>query len=97
VQLQWRTTTLLTTDYTVFLQFLDADGAVVAQVDQQPQAGAAPTTTWLVGELIADGYQITPPPDWSQLIIGLYNAQNGERLLLTAPTPGPSYFMLQQR
>ncbi len=97
VQLQWRTTTLLTTDYTVFLQFLDAAGAVVAQVDQQPQAGAAPTTTWLVGEIIADGYQITPPAAWSQLIIGLYNAQNGERLLLTAPTPGPSYFLLQQR
>lgn len=97
VQLQWRTTALLTTDYTVFLQFLDANGAVVAQIDQQPQAGAAPTSTWLRNEHIADIYQITPPATWRNLVIGLYNAQSGQRLPLIAPTPTTDYFMLQQR
>ena len=34
------------TAYTVFLQALDAQGNVVAQVDQEPQGGHYPTSTW---------------------------------------------------
>lgn len=97
VDLDWRTTTLLNTNYTVFLQFLNANGEVVAQVDQQPQAGAAPTSTWLVNERIVDTYRLTPPADWAQLIVGFYDAESGERLRLHTPTPDADYVTLAEK
>jgi hypothetical protein len=72
------------TSYTVFVQLLNSAGQVVAQVDAQPLAGAAPTTTWLPGEILTDPYTLTLPPELPpgdyRLITGLYNAANGERL-----------------
>ncbi|MEZ4710795.1 MAG: glycosyltransferase family 39 protein [Caldilineaceae bacterium] len=94
IALTWRTTALLATDYTVFVQFLNAAGDVVAQLDQQPQAGQAPTSTWLVNEEIVDSYQLAAPASWTKLIVGLYNAQNGERLPL-ATLPAQDYFELR--
>jgi len=95
VELTWRTAALMTNDYTVFLQFLNAEGAVVAQIDQQPQRGHAPTSTWLVDERITDTYLLTVPAEWHQLIVGLYSAQDGQRLPLT--TAAQDYFQLQER
>lgn len=97
IELTWQTTALLTEDYTVFLQFLDGEGAVVAQIDQEPQAGAAPTSTWLVNEPILDSYTLTPPPTWQQLIVGLYNARTGQRLTLTAPSAGADFLVLRRQ
>jgi len=72
-------------NYTVFVQLLDQEGQVAAQIDRQPQAGAAPTTTWLPGEILTDPYAINLPADLPprsyRLIAGLYNAATGERLL----------------
>lgn len=97
IELTWRTRALLSQDYTVFLQFLDGEGNVVAQIDQQPKAGDAPTSTWLVNEPILDRYTLTPPPTWTQLIVGLYSAQTGQRLTLTTPTSDADFLVLQQR
>ncbi|MEZ4656869.1 MAG: glycosyltransferase family 39 protein [Caldilineaceae bacterium] len=94
IALSWRTTALLATDYTVFVQFLNAAGDVVAQRDAPPQAGQAPTSTWLVNEEIVDNYQLAAPASWARLIVGFYNAQNGERLPL-ATLPAQDYFELQ--
>jgi hypothetical protein len=82
--LYWQAVAEMKTDYTVFVQLLNSAGQVIAQVDQQPLAGAAPTMTWLPGEILADSYTLTlpadlPPGDY-HLIAGLYNAVTGERL-----------------
>ncbi|MCB0197676.1 MAG: hypothetical protein KDJ65_37370, partial [Anaerolineae bacterium] len=74
----------MATNYTVFIQLLDQTGQVVAQVDQQPLNGTAPTTTWLPDEILTDSYTLTPsaplPAGDYQLIAGFYNAATGERL-----------------
>ena len=87
VTLYWQAQAEIDVEYTVFVQLLDASGQVVAQIDQPPQGGAAPTTTWLPGEVLTDPYQLTLPtlsPGDYRLIGGLYNPLTGARLLLTA-------------
>jgi hypothetical protein len=87
VTLHWQAEAEMTTDYTVFVQLLNNTGQVVAQLDWQPQAGAAPTTTWLPGEILTDPYTLSLPPDLPageyHLIAGLYNAATNERLPVT--------------
>ncbi|NJN93145.1 MAG: hypothetical protein HC875_03155 [Anaerolineales bacterium] len=60
--LYWQSVTEMKTAYTVFVQLLNGAGQVVAQVDAQPLAGAAPTT-WLPGEILTDPYTLTLPAD----------------------------------
>ncbi len=48
-KLKWHAQQPVHTAYTVFLQALDAQGKVVAQVDQEPQGGRYPTSTWRAG------------------------------------------------
>ncbi|MCL4296464.1 MAG: glycosyltransferase family 39 protein [Anaerolineae bacterium] len=88
VTLYWQAVAEMKTDYTVFVQLLNDAGQVVAQVDSQPLAGAAPTTTWLPGEIVTDPYTLTLPgdlpPGGYRLISGLYDAATGARLPITA-------------
>lgn len=83
VALQWQTGAPLAGDYTVFLQVLDANNHLVGQRDARP---LTPTTEWLPGQPIRDahGVFIEPgtPPGPHRLIMGLYNSQTGQRLLL---------------
>lgn len=83
VALQWQTGAPLAGDYTVFLQVLDANNHLVGQRDARP---LIPTTEWLPGQPIRDahGVFIEPgtPPGPHRLIMGLYNSQTGQRLLL---------------
>ncbi len=75
VAFDWRTDAPLTTRYKVFLQLLDADGALVAQRDSEPHGGLAPTTTWQPGDEVSDRHALLidlPPGDYT-LIIGLYD------------------------
>jgi hypothetical protein len=86
--LHWQAIAEMEINYTVFVQLLDDAGQVVAQVDLQPQAGAAPTTTWLPGEILTDSYTLNLPADLAagryRLITGLYDAATGERLAASA-------------
>lgn len=72
------------TSYSVFVQLLNAQAQVVAQVDSIPLAGAAPTTTWYPGEILTDPYTLVLPADLPggnyRLIAGFYNPATGERL-----------------
>jgi hypothetical protein len=84
VTLYWGADSEIGTDYTVFLQLLDDDWQVVAQKDLQPQAGAAPTTTWLPGEIVEDPYDLPLPGDLApgayRLIAGMYDPATGQRM-----------------
>ncbi len=82
--LYWQAEMEMSADYTVFVQLLNSQGQVVGQVDAQPLAGAAPTTTWLPGEILTDAYTLPLPhdlpPGQYRLITGMYNAAAGRRL-----------------
>jgi hypothetical protein len=84
VTLQWRCLRPPAVNYTVFIHVLDAGGNTVAQADSQPMDGAYPTAVWDAGEVVADFYSISLPPDLPaggyRLRIGLYRLESGERL-----------------
>ncbi len=82
VTLTWAPTATLQSDYTVFVQVLDADNNILVQVDSQPQGGSYPTSTWRAGDVITD--TLTWQGDtarWDRVILGLYGA-DGTRLQL---------------
>ncbi len=81
--LYWQAQSEMDAGYKVFVHFLDGAGQIVRQIDREPQAGNAPTTGWLAGEVIADRLEL--PADEalsaiSQIAVGLYDALDGERL-----------------
>ena len=87
VKLRWRGAAPMGAGYKVFVHVLDPGGTqVVAQRDAEPQDGKAPTTSWVVGEVIDDDYQVTIPtgtPGGSYPVeIGVYEPKTGDRLRL---------------
>jgi len=56
-------------------------GAIIAQVDNLPTAGLAPTTRWQKGDLIRDPYLINLPAELTssnyQIRVGLYTDEFG--------------------
>lgn len=86
--LYWQAQRGMDTSYKVFVHLLDASGEIVAQVDREPQAGAAPTTGWLAGEVVVDEIEIPITDEIASartMAIGLYDSRNGQRVWLTEP------------
>lgn len=83
--LLWQATGAAPRPYTVFTQLLDAGGALVAQQDNWPVSGQWPPTCWRGGDNIPDRYTIALPADLPpgsySLIVGMYDAATGARLL----------------
>ncbi|MFH1086812.1 MAG: phospholipid carrier-dependent glycosyltransferase [Chloroflexota bacterium] len=86
ITLYWRALTRMAKDYTVFLHLLDAQGALVAQLDEQPLAGEYPTSFWAPGEYVRDEHVLAlprslPAGDY-RLVVGVYllRLQAGERV-----------------
>lgn len=84
LSLYWQAEDEMGINYTVFVQLLNGDWQVVAQEDTQPQAGGAPTTTWLAGEILTDPHTLSlpldlPPGDY-RLIMGMYDPITGSRM-----------------
>ncbi len=75
--LYWQAATAVTGRYTVFTQLLNEVGQVVAQQDNLPVGGLAPTDLWQPETLIRDPYRLALPPDLPpgayRLIVGMYN------------------------
>jgi hypothetical protein len=84
VTLHWQALDRLDADWTVFVHLVGADGQLVAQHDQPPQAGADPTSWWVPGEEIDDPLTLAIPnhvlPGPYTLRVGLYLPHNGRRL-----------------
>ena len=76
-------------EYTVFVHLLDEAGERVAQGDGVPgYLGALPTTLWEPGVPVLDRHVVSLPADLAvgqySLLIGWYDPQSGERLLLSS-------------
>lgn len=75
--LYWQAMTPIKEDYTVFTQLFAPEGRMVAQQDNPPMLGQAPTGAWRVGEMVRDVYRLTIPADAApgayKLHVGLYN------------------------
>lgn len=89
VTVGWTPMQPLESSYTGFVHLLDQAGRIVAQDDHLPLHGQRPTTTWVSGEVIEDGYELRlpaelPPGDY-WLEIGLYDADRPGLPRLGAP------------
>ncbi len=87
--LYWQATDSVRERYKVFVHVLDKSGNIVAQRDAEPQSGAAPTTSWLPGEVITDRHQVNLPKELAGeywLVIGLYQTATGKRLIVDGTT-----------
>ncbi|HRQ36946.1 MAG TPA: hypothetical protein PLD25_03410 [Chloroflexota bacterium] len=86
----WRSLAPVMADYDVFVHLLDENGNIVAQADQQPLNGLAPTGQWQPGDMIRHPLAIPLPPDLPAgvytLRTGLYLRETGERLTAVGDT-----------
>ncbi len=75
VTLFWQTKRPLTTNGTIFIHALDANGEILAQQDAQPVQNSYPLTVWPTDLLIADTHTLTLPDDASvaSFAVGLYD------------------------
>ncbi len=82
--LYWRALAEIETSYTVFVHLLDENDRIWGQRDSMPGGGDLPTTGWVEGEVIVDGYEVLVAPDAPvgvyRIEIGMYDATTGERL-----------------
>lgn len=84
--LLWRALRPPAADYTVFVQALDAGGAVAAGGDAPP---ALPTRHWRAGEQFITRHTLDLPPGDYRLIVGWYDPITLARL--DAPFPDSAY------
>lgn len=86
--LYWQAQAPVTESYTVFTQLFDPAGHLVAQQDNLPVQGMAPTQTWEPAVVIRDPYQLAlpaqAPPGRYRLVMGMYDSAG--RRTLTLPS-----------
>ncbi|MHB1413724.1 MAG: ArnT family glycosyltransferase [Chloroflexota bacterium] len=86
VTLYWRCRSESDQRYKVFVHVLSPGGSLVAQSDSEPVGGGRPLTSWVEGEVVADGHTIPLPPDLAPAAypveVGLYAEADGKRLPL---------------
>jgi hypothetical protein len=86
LELLWQASKPVAERYKVFLHLVDAGGRLVAQRDSEPASGNQPTAEWPAGEPISDKHGLWLPADLPagdyEIVLGLYHAETGERLLL---------------
>ncbi|HOG47348.1 MAG TPA: glycosyltransferase family 39 protein, partial [Anaerolineae bacterium] len=87
--LYWKALAPMAHNYTVFAHVLGANDSIWAQKDAWPQDGAAPTSTWAVGQMVADRYDLVVKPETPvglyELEVGVYLGETLERLSILGP------------
>ncbi len=86
----WRALAQPREDYTVFVHLIDDVNRIITQRDDQPVGGFRPSSAWGADERVEDRHGLTIPNDVAagdyQLIVGLYRASTGERLMVLDAT-----------
>jgi 4-amino-4-deoxy-L-arabinose transferase-like glycosyltransferase len=83
INLYWRALAEIHHDYTLFIHVYDSSSQRVAQRDLPPRYYDYPTSRWRAGEIVIDQADVplpSLPAGEYTLLIGLYNAETGERL-----------------
>lgn len=82
--LVWRADQDIREHYIIFVHLVDAHETTWTQGDREPANGWFRTDRWNAGDIIPDRYTLelpeNIPPGEYQILVGLYNAANGERL-----------------
>jgi hypothetical protein len=82
--LYWRALAPIRENYAVFAHVRGEGETLWAGEDAWPQKGAAPTSSWRMGDLIPDSYLLTlkpdTPPGLYEVEVGLYDSGTLERL-----------------
>jgi 4-amino-4-deoxy-L-arabinose transferase-like glycosyltransferase len=88
--LYWRCQAPVEKSYTVFVHLLDVNGQIQGQRDTPPLDGDAPTSGWVVGQVVADGYAIpvyeSAQPGRLDIEVGMYEPKTITRLPITDAT-----------
>jgi hypothetical protein len=88
----WQAVTQPSANYEIFIYLTTPQGGIVTQTETQPQGGIKPTSSWGVGDLIVDPYQLPIPPTTApgdyQIRIGLSNPDTKARLPIFEPGRG---------
>jgi hypothetical protein len=100
VNLVWKSVKAVEKNWKVFVHIVDPAGALLAQRDGFPGSGLRWTDTWQSGEYIVDNYLISLPGELEgrpvRIMIGMYDPDTGERLLIRAPLKtSPLFDVLQ--
>jgi 4-amino-4-deoxy-L-arabinose transferase-like glycosyltransferase len=82
----WEALAPMTNDYTVFVHLVGRNNQRVAERHTYPGLGRFPTSLWQVGDTFCDVYRVrvedwAPVPELYDLVVGLYDASTGERLI----------------
>ncbi len=84
VTVYWRALVPMPVSYTVSVQLIDEGGVKAGQVDRLPCDGGCPTTSWRVGDVVGEYYELSidpgVPPGRYQLTVGMYDLATGEGL-----------------
>jgi len=82
--LWWQALAGMERDYTAFIHMVDQDGTLWAQEDRLLLSADSPTSSWAVGDIVRETYELTLPPDSPPgdyvLMAGIYYWASGERL-----------------
>jgi 4-amino-4-deoxy-L-arabinose transferase-like glycosyltransferase len=84
LNLAWQAIQPSDVSYTVFVHLLDDRDHIVGQRDEGPVHGTRPTTSWVVGEFLADphSFSVDPatPSGRYRIEVGLYDPVTGSRV-----------------
>jgi hypothetical protein len=99
--LYWESMTNVDENYKVFVHILDETGAIVAQADNLPADGFAPTFRWREGDLIRDPHTINLLPNLPsgnyQIRAGLYTEELGRLTAVGENVIDNSIFLTEWR
>jgi hypothetical protein len=83
----WQCLQPMETDYMVFVHIVDAEGRIWGQRDAMPLDGERPTSSWNLGEIVEDVYElridIEGPREGYVVETGMYVQETRERLPLS--------------
>jgi hypothetical protein len=84
ITLRWQALAPMDKDYTVFIHLVHPDGRIWAQEDSLLEHGGLPTSTWQVGQVVTNQYDLAiggPIASGDYVVqAGIYYWQTGDRL-----------------